>query len=120
MAEYLLILGGADMDKRSTSPEFARQMLERYTAWIQDLRDANRFVDGRKLYDQTGRRLTFRGGEVMDGPFIESKDAVGGIFIVRADSLDQATDLARSCPGLDLQHGYIEVRAIEPRPDVRG
>ncbi len=119
MPEYLLIVGGADMDKRNGNPEFAPRMLERYTAWMRELRESNRFVDSRKLYDQAGRRLTFRGGEVIDGPFIESKDAVGGIFIIQADSLDDATEVARSCPGLDLQHGYVEVRAIEARPDVR-
>lgn len=119
MSEYLLIVGGADIDKRSGNPEFASRMVERYTDWIRSLRNAQQFVDARKLYDQTGRRLTFRGGEVIDGPFIESKDAVGGIFIIEADSLDAATDIARSCPCLDLQHGYVEVRMIEARPDVR-
>lgn len=119
MPEYLLIVGGADMDKRSGNPEFAPRMVERYAAWIRAVSESGRFVDSRKLYDQTGRRLTFRGGEVMDGPFIESKDAVGGIFVITAGSLDEATEIARACPGLDLQHGYVEVRAIEARPDVR-
>lgn len=120
MPEYLLIVGGADIDKRSSNPEFAPRMVQRYAAWIRSLRENNQLVDSRKLYDQTGRRLTFRGGEVIDGPFVESKDAVGGIFIIEAASLDEATARARACPGLDLQHGYVEVRQIEPRPDVRG
>ncbi len=120
MPEYLLIVGGADMDKRSGNPEFAPRMVERYAAWIGSLRESKRLLESRKLYDQTGQRLSFRGGEVIDGPFIESKDAVGGTFIIQAASPDEATDLARSCPGLDLQHGYVEVRLIEPRPDVRG
>lgn len=119
MSEYLLIVGGADIDKRSGNPEFAPRMVERYMTWIRNLREKGQFVDSRKLYDQTGRRLSFRGGEVLDGPFIEAKDAVGGIFIIRAASLDEATEIARSCPGLDLQHGYVEVRTIEARPDVR-
>jgi hypothetical protein len=54
----------------------------------------------------------------MDGPFIESKDAVGGFFLVRAASLDEAGDLARSCPGLDMQGGWIEVRLIEEQRPV--
>ena len=120
MPEYLLIVGGADMDKRSGDSVFAPRMLERYTAWMQSLREHGHFIDSRKLYDQTGRRLTFRGGEVLDGPFIESKDAVGGIFIIDAASLDEATEIARSCPGLDLQHGYVEVRLVEARPPLRG
>jgi hypothetical protein len=119
--KYLLIVGGADLDKRSGNPAFVPVMLERYTAWIREMRERGQFVDSRKLYDQTGRRLTIRGGEVIDGPFIESKDAVGGIFIVEAASLDEATEVARRCPVLDLQNGYVEVRMIEEvRPQVHG
>ena len=113
MAKFMLIAGGADIDKRSGNPAIAPVMVERYMAWIKGLRDSGRYVGSFKLQDQTGRRLTIRGGEVIDGPFIESREAVGGIFIIEADSLDQATELARSCPNLDLQHGYMEVRLVE-------
>ena len=99
--------------------ELAPVMLERYMTWIQGLRDSGRFMGSYKLHDQTGRRLTIRGGEVIDGPFIESKDAIGGIFIIDAASLDEAAEIARSCPCLDLQNGYMEVRVIEvARPDA--
>jgi hypothetical protein len=113
--KYMLILGGADLDKRSGNPDFRSRMIERYMAWVQALRDSGRLVASVKLHDQTGRRLTVRGGEVIDGPFVESKDAVGGVFVIAAASLDEATELARSCPVLDLQRGYVEVRAIESR-----
>src|SRR5712691_8933341 len=113
MARYMLIAGGADVDKRSGNPGLAPVVLERYMAWIKGLRDSRRFVGSFKLHDQTGRRLTVRGGQVIDGPFIESKDAVGGIFVVEASSLDEAAEIARSCPNLELQNGYMEVRVVE-------
>lgn len=120
MPKYLLIVGGADLDKRSGNPDFRPRMLERYTEWIRGLSERGQLLDSHKLYDQTGRRLTIRGGEVIDGPFIEAKEAVGGIFIVEADSLDEASDIARACPGLEFQHGYVEVRVIEvSRGDLR-
>ncbi len=119
MAKFMLIAGGADVDKRIGNPKFAPVMFERYMAWIQGLRDTGRYVGSYKLFDQTGRRLTIRGGEVIDGPFIESKDAVGGIFIVEAMSLDEATEIARSCPILDLQNGYMEVRVVEVVGEAR-
>jgi hypothetical protein len=119
MPKFMLIAGGADVDKRTGNPKFAPVMFERYMAWIQGLRDSRRYVGSYKLYDQAGRRLTIRGGEVIDGPFIESKDAVGGIFIIEAVSLDEATEVARSCPSLDLQNGYMEVRVVEVAGEVR-
>jgi hypothetical protein len=54
-----------------------------------------------------------RGGEVLEGPFIETKDAIGGIFVIEADSLEEATSLARQSPVLHLQKGYVEVRPVE-------
>ena len=113
MPKFMLIAGGADVDKRNGNPKFAPVMLEKYMAWIQGLKDSGRFVTSFKLYDQTGRRLTIRGGEVIDGPFIESKDAVGGVFVVEAASLDEAAEIARGCPNLALQNGYMEVRMVE-------
>jgi hypothetical protein len=119
MPKFILIVGGADVDKRSGNPTFAPKMLERYMAWIQQLRDSRHYAGSYKLRDQIGRRLTIRGGEVIDGPFIESKDAVGGIFLIDADSLDDATDVARSCPCLDLQNGYVDVRVVEAGREVQ-
>lgn len=113
MPRYLLILGGADLDKRSGNPNFRANMLEHYAAWVSGLVERGQFVESHKLYDQTGRRLTIRGGEVIDGPFIEAKDAVGGIFVIAAGSLDEATEAASNCPALDLQNGWVEVRVLE-------
>ena len=48
---------------------------------------------------------------VTDGPFAESKEAIAGFFMIQADSLEQAVEIAKGCPGL----GYgqtVEVRAM--------
>jgi hypothetical protein len=111
MARYLLIVGGADLDKRS-SPA----LVEQYMKWIKGMQERGAYLSSGKLHDQTGRRLTVRGGEVIDGPFIESKDAVGGFTLLEAASLDEAADTARDCPVLRLQNGFVEVRLIEERP----
>lgn len=115
MPKFMLIVGGADLDKRSGNPQFLPAMLDRYMDWIRGLRQSGRLVMSEKLQDQTGRRLTVRGGEVIDGPFIEAKDAVGGVFVIEAASLDEATDIAKGCPGLKLQNGYVEVRVVEEK-----
>ena len=116
MTKYMFILGGADLDKRSGNPALAAQMFDRYMKWVTSLRQSDRAVTSHKLLDQTGVRLTIRGGQVVEGPFMETKEAVGGIFVVEADSLEEATAMARQCPVLDLQNGYVEVRVVE---DVR-
>ena len=116
MPKFMLIIGGAELDKRSGNAQRTPEILEHYMTWMRGLREKGQYVASHKLYDQVGRRLTVRGGEVMDGPFIESKDAVGGIFVIEAASLEEATDVARECPTLRLQNGYVELRAVEEIP----
>ncbi len=120
MAKYMLILGGADLDKRSGNAALAPKMFEHYMSWMRSMKESGRYVASYKLYDQTGARLSVRGGEVVEGPFVETKEAVGGIFVVEAGSLEEASALARGCPVLG-QNGYVEVRVVEEvRPPTRG
>jgi hypothetical protein len=118
MAKYMLILGGADLDKRSADPEFRKVMLERYMGWVRSIEERGQFVSSSKLHDKVGARLTIRAGQVTDGPFVETKEAVGGILVVEVPTLEEATAIGRKCPVLDLQNGYVEVRQVEeiPRP----
>jgi hypothetical protein len=113
MAKYLLLLGGADLDKRSGNAALAPKMFERFSSWLSSLRERGRYVDSMKLQDQTGARLTVRGGQVVEGPFMETKEAIGGVFIVQAGSLEEAVAIARECPILTLQNGTVEVRVVE-------
>jgi hypothetical protein len=120
MAKYMLMVGGADLDKRSGNPALAPKMLERYMTWIRVMKESGRHVASYKLHDQTGARLSIRGGQVVEGPFVETKEAVGGIFLIEAGSLEEANSVGRECPVLDLQNGYVEVRAVEePRLPAR-
>lgn len=121
MAKYVFILGGADLDKRTGNPGLAPQVFEQFGAWIGSLRERGHYISSHKLQDRTGARLTVRGGQVVEGPFMETKEAVGGVFLIEAGSLEEAVGLARSCPTLTLQNGYVEVRVVEEvaRPGQR-
>jgi len=50
---------------------------------------------------------------VTDGPFAESKEAIAGFFLIRADSLEEAVEIAGGCPGLEYGQ-TVEVRAMVP------
>jgi hypothetical protein len=113
MPKYALLLSGADVDKRSGNAALAPRMFERFSTWLATLRAGDHYLGSHKLHDQGGARLTVRGGQVVEGPFMETKEAVGGVFIIQATSLQEAIALARGCPTLDLQNGNVEVRLIE-------
>jgi hypothetical protein len=116
MAKYMLLLGGADLDKRSGNASLAPQMFERFSKWLNALRESGSYIQSHRLQDQTGARLTVRGGQVVEGPFMETKEAVGGVFLVDAASLPDAIAIARGCPIFELQNGYVEVRVVEEVP----
>jgi hypothetical protein len=113
MAQYMLLLGGADLDKRSGNASLAPKMFQQFSSWLSSLRERGHYVGSHKLHDQTGVRLTVRGGQVVEGPYMETKEAVGGAVVIEAGSLEEAATLARGCPVLELQNGYVEVRLVE-------
>jgi hypothetical protein len=113
MPKYALLLGGTDLDKRSGNAALAPQMYERFASWLSSLGQGGRRVEPHKLRDQSGVRLSVRGGQVVEGPFMEAKEAVGGIVFLDAATLEEAVAIARTCPIFELQNGAIEVRVVE-------
>ena len=115
MDEYLLILHDpADSPFYSMSPEEMQSVVARYGAWAEELAAQGRIRGGHKLEDGTARHLTGGPGKVSvkDGPFPETKEVVGGVFLVVAASYEDAVELASTCPHLEF--GRIEIRRVEP------
>lgn len=64
-----------------------------------------------------GARVSFRSGQpsVTDGPFVETKEVVGGYWMIRVDSLADAVEWARRCPASDNE--VIEIRQVQEFED---
>lgn len=84
-------------------------VIEPYTAWATRLAAEGRMKGSNKLQDGTARQLTKLG--VIDGPFPETKEIIGGYFVIEAADYDEAVELAKSCPHLDF--GRIEIRQVD-------
>jgi hypothetical protein len=111
MAEYMLFVRGGDQDAAALSPEAAQQRLQKYIDWSRRLREENRSLGANELASE-GVVLRARGGEiVVDGPYAETKEAIGGYFHIAAADDSDALDIARQCPALEFG-GAVEVRAI--------
>src|SRR5258708_20086468 len=80
-------------------------------AWFERLTAQGKVIAGSPL-EKEGKNVSGKNGRVVaDGPFAESKEAIGGYFLLRVDSLDEAVAIAKGCPG--LPHGAkIEVRPV--------
>ena len=107
--EYMLFFHGPDWD-RGKSVEEAQAIMDRVHAWMEGLSREGR-VKGGQVLDRAGTTVVAKGQMVTDGPFAESKEAIGGALILEAADFEEAVAIAKRCP--TLQHGIsIEVRAI--------
>ena len=112
LSPFLLLFRNANPDDyRSMSAEQHQQVLMRWNDWYDRLMAEGKLQYGHPL-EPDGRVVErIRGKKVVDGPFAESKEAIGGYFFILATDLAEATEVARGCPG--LAHGMVvEVRAI--------
>jgi hypothetical protein len=109
----LLLRGG--LSNRDLSAEQLQRQIERYMNWIEKLRREGHFVAGEPLAE-TGKVLSGKNGStVTDGPYTESKEEVGGYFIIRAKDLEAAIEFSKGCP-IFANHGSVEVRPIQSVP----
>lgn len=113
MAEYLVLLHEDPALTRKLSPTEMQALIKRYSEWIGGLRAQGSVSIGKKLKDEGGRHLRGEKGKmvVSEGPYAEGKDVISGLFIVTADSYEQAQALLT--PGPHLEFGWIELREID-------
>jgi hypothetical protein len=105
----MLIFRGTDWYK-DLSPEQMQQIADQWMAWFNRLKDENKCVAGDPL-EREGKIVSGKNRVVSDGPFAESKETIGGYFLLKVGSLDEAVAIARQCPG--LPYGIrVEVRPI--------
>ena len=110
MKEFLLLFRNAPTGAPALSPEELKNISKPWQDWIGGIAAQN------KLASQ-GNRLGFEGATVRpanfvtDGPYAEIKEIVLGYTIVKTESLEEAIELAKGCPVLNMG-GNVEVRAI--------
>lgn len=115
--KYLLLLAGAERDWSSQE----ERDYSRIRAWFAEHGRAGRIVAGNELAGShtatTVRRRDDGRHAVVDGPFAETKESIGGYIVVDVPDLDAAIALAKTWPGLDGKcHGLDRTEAIEIRP----
>ena len=114
MPNYALFLHDPIDGFAAMSPEEMQHVIRKYVAWGDRLREAGLLKGGEKLADEPGRVIRAGNGQVRvtDGPYSETKEVLGGYYIVSAATYDEAVELARDCPHLEYG-GTIEVREID-------
>ncbi|HSR54325.1 MAG TPA: YciI family protein [Acidobacteriota bacterium] len=113
MPKYLLLLHEKPDAASHYSPQQMQDLIQEYVDWSERMAQAGRYLAGQKLVEGEGRIVRQDGkGLVVDGPFSETKEVIGGFFMIEADDYDQAVEFSRDCP--HVRYGTrVEIREID-------
>ena len=97
-------------NEEQPSPEQLQGMMKLWQDWMGSIAAQNKLSSSGNRLGTKGK-VVKPGSIVTDGPYVEIKEAIGGFIIVKADSIDEAAELAKGCPILGIG-GNVEVRDI--------
>ena len=109
MSQYVILIYEDEASYATATPEVMNEVMEdhnRFSAGVEQL--GAKLLGGEALLDTT-TATTIRGSEVTDGPFVETKEALGGYYVIDAPDLDTALAVAKTVPA---RFGGVEVRPV--------
>ena len=111
--KYLLLIYAKETEWQVKGDSFDEELVQSYVALMDDLKEQGVYLDGRRLLPtDSATTVSVRNGETLisDGPFAETKEQLGGFFLVDCRDLDHAAEVAARIPTAEF--GSIEVRPL--------
>ncbi len=111
--KYMLLIYSNEAAMQAASKAQSEQMMGAYVAYTEAMRKAGVIVGGDRLQPSTASttvRVADGKSKVLNGPYAESKEQLGGYYLVDVPDLDAALSWAARCPG--ASHGVVEVRPL--------
>lgn len=111
MKDFLFVFRTDFSKMPQASPEQMQAMAKRWMDWFGSIAAQNKLGDrGNRLVPGEGK-VVKANNVVTDGPYMEIKESIGGYAIVKANSFDEAAEIAKGCPVL-AYGGNVEVREV--------
>ena len=117
MKYVLMIYEDENAGWRTLSPAEQKEFFGGYGQLTQELKEGGRFAGGARLQPTTAATsVRLRSGErlITDGPFAETREHLGGFYVIEASDLDEAVEVASRIPSVRL--GTIEIRPVVETP----
>lgn len=114
--QYMLLIYGEESMWANLPPEKISEEMGAYFAYTEELAKAGKLKAGDELQPvSTAKTVSLAGGKhsVVDGPFADTKEALGGYYLIEAGDIEEALGWAAKCPG--ARYGRVEVRPIVMR-----
>ncbi len=115
--QYLLLIYENEQQWSKATASDSGAMMTAYRTFTQDIAKSGHYKGGNRLHPtKAATTVRVREGkrQTTDGPFAETREQLGGYYLIDANNLDEATDIAARIPG--ARSGSIEVRPIWPAP----
>jgi hypothetical protein len=112
MAQYLILIYETEASYAEGGPSLWAEVGEAHSRFFEQ---AGEHIIGGTALQPTMTATTIRADVVTDGPFAETKEALGGYYLIEAADLDEALTVAKLCPA---RFGAVEVRPILATPEV--
>src|SRR5262245_39163400 len=112
---YMLLIYGDPAIGESMTPEEGQKVMSDYFTFTQSIVESGELVSGEPLQGvETATTVRVRSGRTAttDGPFAETKEVLGGYYLVNCPDLDRATEIAAGIPDASIGTGSVEVRPI--------
>jgi len=117
--QYILLIYANEAESQKRTAADCAQLFQEYMKFTQSIKDSGKFRAGEPLErSSTATTVRVRDGKIVrtDGPFAETREQLGGFYMVEANDLDEAVKLAAGIP--DARNGSIEVRPIMKIPGM--
>lgn len=113
MNEFLIVIH-RDLKSKdaSPSPEQMKEAIKPFQDWVGGIAAQNKLVAPPKRWDLDGRTVK-QDNVVLNGPYAEIKESVGGLFLIKANDYDEAVEIAKGCPIIKWG-ATVEVRMAIP------
>jgi len=113
MKEFLLLFRGGDAHRINAqqSPELWQAHMMKWKTWMESLAAQGKLNGGQPL-NQEGKVIAGTAKKVMDGPFMEGKEIIGGYLLIKANDLNEATETSKGCPIFE-HDGIVEIREVQ-------
>ncbi len=114
MADFIYLYRNSTSARNAAmgTPEARQKSMERWMAWLRDLENRGHVRSGGQPLEPAGKIVKGGTRAIVDGPFVEAKDVIGGYSIIIAKDAAEAAELAKGCPALDDPEGSVEVRPV--------
>lgn len=111
MSRYVFLFRGGAVVRKEIAPAELGAHLQKWMAWFKELEAKGHAEPQGTRLDGSGKTVRGTAKTVIDGPFAEAKDLVTGIFVIKAPTLEAATEIAKGCPIYEYD-GSVEVRPV--------